>query len=488
MSISRNKLILLLITLITLAGLSLRFHALGAMDIWTDEALTLYFSSMSAIDVLNLPTAIGEFNPPLFYLLEHYILQFGNSEFILRFIPALAGTITIPVVYLVGRELFDDEVGLVAALIFAFSGIHLMYSQEARAYTLAVLVTLVALYFAIKAYKSDKGSKYFILFGIISGLALWVHFYTFIFTGIIFLFLWCAFFYIEGYNHFEKLQKTVIGAIYFVLIASPMLLVIWNLLITRTTSNIHFGDSGILITVVNGTMMLLGLHPVTTLTFIILFIVAISSLIWFGYYSPNDITSAIRLLPLLLFAGSIVASGVLSLWMPMMPRYYLFVLPVICILIATITYPLKMIPKWRNILTVILCLVIIGSSLPSITAYYDSTKEDWSGIAGDVRTYTHAGDTVICVPEYLNFTIGYYYDPEQDGVNLYKTRNVSDIQQITQQTSQNGKQTYIVVSHLINVEDPTGKTFQWIYDHTDHLSARETNIYLYRINGTYHRK
>jgi mannosyltransferase len=490
MSISKNKLILILITLITLAGLSLRFHALGAMDIWTDEALTLYFSSMSAIDVLNLPTAIGEFNPPLFYLLEHYILQFGNSEFILRFIPALAGTITIPVVYLVGRELFDDEVGLVAALIFAFSGIHLMYSQEARAYTLAVLVTLVALYFAIKAYKSDKGNKYFILFGVASGIALWVHFYTFIFTGIIFLFLGCTFFFTQGYDYYYRLKRTLIGGIYFILVASPMLLVIASLFLTRTTSNIHFGDSGILVTIINGTTMFLGLHPLTTLVFTVLLVASLCSLVWFRWYAYNDTALYIRMLPIFLFAGSIIASGVLSLWMPMMPRYYLFVLPMICISIATITYPLKMIPKWRNILTVVLCLVIIGSSLPSITAYYDSTKEDWSGIASDVRTYAHAGDAVVCVPEYLNFTLGYYYDPIPDGVNLYTTRNVSRIQQIIQQTSQNGKQTYIVVSHLINIEDPTGKTYAWIYDNTDHLSARETNIYLYRINSSmpeYHR-
>ena len=480
--ISRNKLILILITLITLAGISLRFHALGAMSIWTDEALTLYFSSMPPIDILNLPTAIGEFNPPLFYLLEHYILQFGNSEFILRFIPALAGIISIPVVYLVGRELFDDEVGLVAALMLAFSGIHLMYSQEARAYTLAVLVTLVALYFAIKAYKSEKGNKYFILFGVVSGLALWVHFYTFIFTAIIFLFLGCTFFFAGGQAYISRLKRTLIGGIYFILISSPMLLVIASLFLTRTTSNIHFGDSGILLTVVNGTQMLLGLHTLTTLIFTILLVVSLCSLVWFRWYAYDDNTLYIRMLPTFLFAGSIVASGVLSLWMPMMPRYYLFVLPMICILIATITYTFKMIPKWRNIFTILLCLVIIGSSLPSIMDYYSSTKEDWQGIANDVRDYAHAGDAVVCVPEYLNFTLGYYYDPAPDGVNLYTTRNISDIQRITQQTSQNGKQIYIVVSHLINIEDPTGKTYQWIYDNSEHLSARDTNIYLYRMN------
>lgn len=475
MSISKNNLILILITLITLAGISLRFHALGAMSIWTDEALTLYFSSMPPIDILNLPTSIGEFNPPLFYLMEHIILQFGNTEFLLRLIPALAGVAAIPVVYLVGKELFDDEVGLVAALMFAFSGIHLMYSQEARAYTLAVLVTLVALYFAIKAFKSEQGNKYFLLFGITSGIALWVHFYTFIFTGIIFLFLGCTFFFKGGQAYLSKLKRTILAGIYFTLIASPMILVIASLFLTRTTSNIHFGDSGILITIINGSQMLLGLNAITILVFTILLTVALCALVWFRWYTCTESIAYIRLLPVMLFAGSIVASGVLSLWMPMMPRYYLFILPMICILVASITHAFKMIPKWRRILMVALCLVIIAASLPSITDYYSSTKEDWSGIADDVRTYAHAGDAVVCIPEYLNFTLLYYYNPVKEGTILYTTRNISDIQNIPQEN------VYIVTSHLINIEDPSGKSFKWIYDNSEHLTARDTNLYFYRI-------
>ena len=48
--------------------------------------------------------ASGDFNPPLFYWIEHIMLMLGNNEVILRFIPALCGVLTIPVMYCVGKD------------------------------------------------------------------------------------------------------------------------------------------------------------------------------------------------------------------------------------------------------------------------------------------------------------------------------------------------------------------------------------------------
>ena len=50
-------------------------------------------------------------------------------------------------IYAVGRQLFNKQVGLVAALILALSSFNITYSQEARMYTLMVLLALLSMYF-----------------------------------------------------------------------------------------------------------------------------------------------------------------------------------------------------------------------------------------------------------------------------------------------------------------------------------------------------
>ena len=48
------------------------------------------------------------------------MLVFGQSEFILRFIPALLGVLTIPVFYYIGKEFADEDVGIIMAALLPF--------------------------------------------------------------------------------------------------------------------------------------------------------------------------------------------------------------------------------------------------------------------------------------------------------------------------------------------------------------------------------
>jgi mannosyltransferase len=64
-----------------------------------------------------------------------------------RLLSALFGVLTIPMVYVVGHQLFNKEAGLVGALILALSPFNVYYSQETRMYSLMVLLALLSLYF-----------------------------------------------------------------------------------------------------------------------------------------------------------------------------------------------------------------------------------------------------------------------------------------------------------------------------------------------------
>jgi 4-amino-4-deoxy-L-arabinose transferase-like glycosyltransferase len=133
---------LLLLVVVLAAGL--RFADLGRRSLWFDEAVTWKYAE-KPLGRLWGPEAARESNPPFFYTLEHgWIRLFGDSETALRSLAALFGLATIPLVGALGRAAFDDRVGLLAAALLALSGVHILYSQNARAYTLLTAAAALA--------------------------------------------------------------------------------------------------------------------------------------------------------------------------------------------------------------------------------------------------------------------------------------------------------------------------------------------------------
>ena len=86
-----------------------------------------------------------ETNPPFYYVLLHFwVLVFGDSEFSLRFLSVGLGSVSIIAIYALGKLLFNKRAGIIAALILAVSVFHIQFAQEARGYTLTVLLTLIS--------------------------------------------------------------------------------------------------------------------------------------------------------------------------------------------------------------------------------------------------------------------------------------------------------------------------------------------------------
>ena len=65
--------------------------------------------------------------------------MFGLSEFALRSLSALFGTLLVLVIYGLGARLFNRTTGLAAAFIAAIAPFQVYYSQEARMYILVAL-------------------------------------------------------------------------------------------------------------------------------------------------------------------------------------------------------------------------------------------------------------------------------------------------------------------------------------------------------------
>jgi mannosyltransferase len=122
---------------------ALRFHSLAAKSFWFDEGVSV---AIARLDWYNFARILWrrEANMSLYYLLLRGWLHFGRSEFFVRSLSVCFAVASIPVIYLLGRRLFDARVGLLAAALLAVNAYHVQYSQDARSYSLMVLLCLLS--------------------------------------------------------------------------------------------------------------------------------------------------------------------------------------------------------------------------------------------------------------------------------------------------------------------------------------------------------
>jgi len=92
----------------------------------------------------------SDIHPPFYYALLHlWIALLGSGAVAVRLLSAFVGTLTVPLLYLVGRRLVDGRVGMLASLVMAIAPFHVYYSQEVRMYGLVTLLGLLSVYFVL---------------------------------------------------------------------------------------------------------------------------------------------------------------------------------------------------------------------------------------------------------------------------------------------------------------------------------------------------
>ncbi len=112
----------------------LRFTLLNRPAIWYDEAATFSRISGSFQELLDVLQHDGF--TPLHYELYWLLAQvFKMTPFVMRFVPALAGTLMVPAMYLLARQLVATRTALLAAAFAACSGFLLAYSRDAKMYS-----------------------------------------------------------------------------------------------------------------------------------------------------------------------------------------------------------------------------------------------------------------------------------------------------------------------------------------------------------------
>jgi mannosyltransferase len=163
---------------LTVLAAVLRFATLGVQSYHHDEVVTASRILRDGFGHAMDAVGFSESAPPLYYALAWVWTQVtGTDEYGLRSLSALAGVATVPVAYLFGQALRDRRTGIAAAALVAVNPMLLWYSQEARAYSLLVLLAAASALFFVRAL-DDGRRRDFALWGVFSGLALATHYFA----------------------------------------------------------------------------------------------------------------------------------------------------------------------------------------------------------------------------------------------------------------------------------------------------------------------
>src|SRR5271165_2527259 len=167
----------LVIILLTLVGAWFRLFHLGTKSLWLDEGATVTLARMAWPHFVHV-WWYGEasFQGAFFVLMRGWV-HLGQSEAWVRLPAAIFGIASIPLLYLVARKLVGVTPALASAAILAFSPTHVYYSQEARSYTMTILLVLVSSWFFARAVETDREGDW-ALWTIFSVLAVYSHYFA----------------------------------------------------------------------------------------------------------------------------------------------------------------------------------------------------------------------------------------------------------------------------------------------------------------------
>ena len=153
---------------ILLLYLGLAFFRIDQQSFWGDEIASIngaYGDSLFAASLWSSG------HGPLYFILLHFWMQLGQTEFAVRSLSAILAAAAVCLTYALGSRLVDRRYAAIAATLFAASPFVIWYAQETRYITLAIVTVLFSMYSFHRAL-STNAFKFWLLYACATAMAL----------------------------------------------------------------------------------------------------------------------------------------------------------------------------------------------------------------------------------------------------------------------------------------------------------------------------
>lgn len=385
---SGNSPIWVFLPLLLLTATALDLYRLTGKSLWMDEGFSVFMAQTDFQNFWHLVRG-GEINMVLYYLALRSWMYFGQHEFWLRLLSAFPAIITVAVVYALGKRFFAPLSAFFAALLFAVHPSQVMYAQEMRSYSLALLLVTLSCLFFLRLLEDGRRLNW-LGYVVSSALAPYAHVFSVL--VLITQWTWLALFFPKQLHKRE--MKTALA----------VLLVLQLPLAWIALSSYHAAIAWVPAVTAD---RILDVLPFLSLPKwrAVLYIAA-----WLGavvcFFRTNDKALRSRIMFLvfwLLFP--FLLSLLISLHKPVLvERFLLISLPGSVLLAAD---GIRRLPRSISVLAF---LIIAFFSCNSVLSYYRHlhTHEDWRGASAYVLSQAQPRDEVVIVPAYCRFTFDYY--------------------------------------------------------------------------------
>ena len=159
------------------SGFALRFYQLGDQELLVYEGVYYWFSQLPPSIHFQLFRESSQLIFPASHLLNHYwVLLVGSGEFALRSISALVGTLSIPLVHLLARELrLPAFPALAATLLIAFSAYAVRSNQIIVLHSLSLTLSIAGAALAVRLFSGSESRAVFLAYVLCGAAAVYTH-------------------------------------------------------------------------------------------------------------------------------------------------------------------------------------------------------------------------------------------------------------------------------------------------------------------------
>ena len=395
-SLFAPRLRIALVSGITVLAAVLRLLYLGQRSFWLDEIVSVSIARLDPAGFRNIVLS-WELNEGLYYTLLRGWMHLGQGEFFVRLLSVLPSVAAVPFVYLLGRRLFSQKAGLIAALLLAVNAFDVRYAQEARGYSLFSFLVVLACWFFVRCVDAPekKGNWAGLVIALVLGI------YAHFFAGFILPVFWLA-----AVMHKKPFswRKLLVSSAVIVFLTVPALLFVatknrgqvgW----VQPTTWRDLYNLAILLSGRGGLPLLLLCAVGLALALAKMFRRAPGTgkqevwgyaLVWMWLVLPVAITVAISALKPMLVS-----------------RYLLFCVPAFMLLVGAGLSLIR--PRW---LVGAMLVAIVALSLRGVADYYrtgfDPPEQDWRGAVHYLLAEAQPGDAVLFYHPLARLSYEYY--------------------------------------------------------------------------------
>ena len=479
-----SSIVLIIASVLVVTVVSQVFYVHASIRL--DESQSIWQTSRTLRG--TIATVARDVHVPAYHVILHYWqILFGSSIETARSLSLAFFLVSIPAFYALARLVVDKTWSRFAVLAYAFSPFMLWYANEARMYTMLVLVAILSQYFFIRIMQHKSG---WIGYSLVAMLGIYVH-YFFVFN-----LLAQAVFFLVNRKSFAKGTFMKLGALAILLIAelSPWLYFFHKLgsasgespLLTKP-STVDFFNAfsqfafGFQVDAVN--TVLLSLWPILMAAALLFIRTKIH------ITKPIAYLLTAGLLPIVLaFAISITVRPFF------ISRYMISCLPALIIVLAWL---LRSYPKHlRRILASVAVSVIVVTSVLQIINPLTPVKEDFRGASSYINTHATTHDVVILSTPFTLYPFEYNYGfgaaqvrtlPEWDGraTTGIPAFNAGQLGSQVHALSDGHQNAYILLSYDQGYESNIKDYFQSHYPLiSQHEYSRDLTLYVYQLNPT----